>query len=102
MWLKRATTTPPPGHCTALWGEGGATSTALKICLIKHELHKIIIKSILKMSFLIKTSETKKFFRIFARHLRFKKKKIFCLSHPGLILIFTKRLFKFPSSEDEG
>jgi hypothetical protein len=58
----------------------------------------IIIKSILEMAFLMKTSETKKFVKIFWKaFLIFKQ--IFCFSYPGL-LICIKRLFKFPSSED--
>jgi hypothetical protein len=51
------------------------------------------------MAFLMKTSETKKFCYDFLRGI-FDFKKIFCLSHPGLIFILTKKLFKFPSSED--
>jgi hypothetical protein len=43
----------------------------------------IIIKSVLKMTFLIKTSETKKF-----------------VKPSRTYFIFTKRLFKFPSRED--
>jgi hypothetical protein len=52
------------------------------------------------MAFLMKTSETKKFVKIFCEaYLIFKK--IFCLIHPGLGFIFIKiRLLKFPSSED--
>jgi hypothetical protein len=48
------------------------------------------------MTFLMKTSE-----KSLLRFLRgiFDFKKIFCLNHPGLIFIFTKKLFKFPSSE---
>jgi hypothetical protein len=45
----------------------------------------------MKMAFLIKkTSETKKFVKIFGEAF-FILKKIFCLSHPGLIYIFIKK-----------
>jgi hypothetical protein len=44
------------------------------------------------MTFLTKTSETKKFVKIFLRGV-FDFKQIFCLSHPGLIFIFTKKGF---------
>jgi hypothetical protein len=51
------------------------------------------------MTFLMKTSESKKVVKIFCEaFLIFKK--IFCLSHPGLISFLQKWLFKFPSSED--
>jgi hypothetical protein len=44
------------------------------------------------MTFLMKTTETKKFVKIFCEvFLIFKI--IFCLSHPGLIFIFTKKGF---------
>jgi hypothetical protein len=51
------------------------------------------------MKFLLKTSETKKFGILFCVAFLILK-NIFCLRHPGLIVIFIKRLFKFPSSED--
>jgi hypothetical protein len=63
--MKRSTFPPPPAQCTALYGVGqrGASSGALKICWIKmvYSYTSIIIKSTLKMAFLLKTSETKKF-----------------------------------------
>jgi hypothetical protein len=47
----------------------------------------------------MKTSETKKFAKIFCEaFLIFLK--IFCLSHPGLFSFLQTRLLKFPSSED--
>jgi hypothetical protein len=46
-------------------GKGGASSMALKICIIKSELH---LNYHQKHAFLMKTSETKKFVKIFARH----------------------------------
>jgi hypothetical protein len=58
-------------------GKEGASSTALKICLIKRELHYLNYHQkptrVLKITFLMKTSETKKFVKIFARHFRFFK-----------------------------
>jgi hypothetical protein len=51
------------------------------------------------MTFLMKTSETKKFVKIFLRGI-FDLKEIFYFSHAGLIFIFYKKLFKFPSSKD--
>jgi hypothetical protein len=55
-----------PNPFTALWGRGngGATSTALKICLINKNVsytyhQQIIITIILKMTFLMKNSEKK-------------------------------------------
>jgi hypothetical protein len=57
--------------------------------------------SLLKITFLMKTSETEKIVKIFCMAFLFLK--IFCLIHPGFILIFhKKRLFKFSSSEDYG
>jgi hypothetical protein len=59
-----------PTLCSALWGGGGGegdnSSTPLKICLLKNVNYtEIIIKSILKTKFLMKTSETKMFAKIF-------------------------------------
>jgi hypothetical protein len=50
---------------------------------------KINIKSTWKMTFLLKTSATKKFPKIFCEAFLILK-KIFCLRHPGLILIQNK------------
>jgi hypothetical protein len=58
----------------------------------------IIIKGILKMTFLVKTSETKKFVR-FLRGI-FIFKKYFAFTIQDLFSFLQKRLFKFPSSED--
>jgi hypothetical protein len=45
------------------------------------------------MRFLLETPEVKKILETFCEaFLIFKK--IFCLSHPGLIFIFTKKAFK--------
>jgi hypothetical protein len=52
------------------------------------------------MTFLMKTSKTKKLSKIFCEAF-FIFKQIFSLSHPGLSFL-QKRLFKFPSSEDYG
>jgi hypothetical protein len=49
------------------------------------------------MAFLMKTGHKKSLLRLFAI---FDFLKIFCFSYPGLVFIFTKRLLKFPSSED--
>jgi hypothetical protein len=43
------------------------------------------------MTFLMKTSETKKVAKIFVRH--FLLLKIFCFNHPGFIFILTKKGF---------
>jgi hypothetical protein len=51
------------------------------------------------MTFLMKTSKTKKFVKNFLRGI-FDFLKIFCCNHPGLIFTLQKRLFQFPSSED--
>jgi hypothetical protein len=56
-----------PTHCTALWGEGkgGCYLYDPEDLLNKNMSYtKIIIKSILKMTFLMKTYETKKFVKI--------------------------------------
>jgi hypothetical protein len=45
----------------------------------------------------MKTSETKKFVKIFLRDIFDFLQNIL---HPGLIFTFIKGLFKFPSSED--
>jgi hypothetical protein len=100
LWLKRATTTPPPAQPCGGRGKGGYYLYGPEDLFNKNVSYTyIIIKSKLKMTFLMKTSETKKFVKIFCKSFLIFK-KIFCLSHPGLIFIFTKRLFKFPSSED--
>jgi hypothetical protein len=48
------------------------------------------------MTFLMKTFETKKFVKMFCQEFLILK-NIFCLSHPGLIFIFTKTAFQIPS-----
>jgi hypothetical protein len=92
LWLKRATTTPPP-HSPVGGGGRGCNLYGLDGLLNKNVNYTlIIIKSILKMIFLMKTSETKTFVKIFCEgFLIFKK--IFSLSYPGLIFIFTKKAF---------
>jgi hypothetical protein len=65
-------TTLPPAQCTALWGEGeGGCYCYLydpEDLLIKNVSYtEIIIKSILKVTFLMQTFETKKFVKIFLR-----------------------------------
>jgi hypothetical protein len=57
-----------PTPCTALWGEGeGMCYLYGSEGLLNKNVSytKIIIKSILKMAFLMKPSETKKFVKIF-------------------------------------
>jgi hypothetical protein len=74
-------------------GEGGCYLYSPEDFINKNVSYtSIIIKSIPKMAFLMKTSETKKFVKIFCEaFLIFKK--IFCLSHPGFIFIFYKKGF---------
>jgi hypothetical protein len=70
LWQKRATTTPPPAQTCGGRGEGGGCYPYGPEDLLNKNMSytQIIIKSILKMTFLIKTSETKKYVRFFARH----------------------------------
>jgi hypothetical protein len=51
------------------------------------------------MTFLMKTSETKKFVKIFCEAF-FILKKYFAKAIHDLFSFLQKRLFKFPSSED--
>jgi hypothetical protein len=81
--------------CTALWwggGRGGASSTALKICLIKMRITlKLSSKAYWKWYFYWKPLKQKSLLR-FLRGV-FDFLKIFCFNHPGLIFIFTKKAF---------
>jgi hypothetical protein len=91
LWLKRATTTPPPAQPCEGKGEDLLNKN------VSYTL--IIIKSILKMTFLVKTSETKTFVKFFCEaFLIFKK--YFASTIQDLFSFLQKRLFKFPCSED--
>jgi hypothetical protein len=65
LWLKRATTTPPPAEPCGGRGKGGCYLYGPEDLLNKNVSYtSIIIKSIIKITFLMKTSETKKFVKI--------------------------------------
>jgi hypothetical protein len=67
--MKRATSPPPHAQPCGEEGEGGCYSCSPEDLLNKNVSYTyIIIKSILKMTFLMKTSETKKFVKIFCEH----------------------------------
>jgi hypothetical protein len=59
---------------------------------LQRELHLNYHQKHTENDILIKTSEAKKFVKIFYEVLLIFK-KIFCSSRPGLILIFTKEAF---------
>jgi hypothetical protein len=65
--LKRATTPLHTVHSTVGEAGGGAVSPALKIYLIKRELHSHYHKKSLKITFLWKAPERKKFAEIFCK-----------------------------------
>jgi hypothetical protein len=100
LWLKRVTTTPPPAQPHG--GEGGrgdASTTALKICLIKRELHLNYHQKRIKITFLMKTSETKKFVKIFCEAC-LTSTKDFASTIQDLFSLLQKILFKFSSSDN--
>jgi hypothetical protein len=71
-------------------GEGGTSSTDLKICLIKTWVTlKLSSKVYWKWHFLWKPLKQKSLLRVFARHFCFLK--IFCFNHPGLIFSFLQK-----------
>jgi hypothetical protein len=90
LWLKRATTTPPTAQPCEGEVEVGCYLYSPEDLLYKNvSFTSIIIKSILKMTLLMKTFETKKFVQIFCEAFW-----IFfniCFNHPRLIFIFIKK-----------
>jgi hypothetical protein len=91
-----------PTPCTALWGEGkGRCYLYGSEDLLNENVSyaQIIIKSLLKMAFLMKTYETKTLGKIFYEEFLIKK-KYFTEAIQDLFSFLLKRLFKFPSSED--
>jgi hypothetical protein len=65
LWLKRATTTPPTAQPCGGWGKGCYLYGPEDLLSKNVSYIYIIIKSILKMTFLMKTSESKKIIKIF-------------------------------------
>jgi hexokinase len=89
LWLKRFTILPHPLHSLVRGrGKGGASSTALKICLIKTENDSFN-----------ENLSNKKVLTNFLRSI-FDFKQIFSSTMQDLFSFLQKRLFKFPSSED--
>jgi hypothetical protein len=90
--MKRSTSPPPPAHSAQPSGErgglgkGGANLWSPKDFLNKNMSYtSIIIKSPLKITILLKTSETNIFLKIICKAFLFFK-QIFSLRHP----IFSK------------
>jgi hypothetical protein len=92
LWLKRATTTPPPAQPCGGRGKGGGYLYGPEDLLNENVSYTyIFIKSILKLTFLMKTSETKKFFKIFCEVFLILKNTL--LMPPRTYFYFYKKGF---------